>query len=301
MPRQLGIFLLLVASPYILTAQNITIPIWGEPSPGTEESQQKEKVTVIFGGQTVVRNVTHPTITVFLPEKDKATGMGIIVCPGGGFRFLSWENEGTLVAKWLADQGIAAFVLKYRLIYTGETEADFQNALADLFRRISATSSRNKENRADKSSPVDTLMTAVIPLAVEDGKQAIRYIRNHAGQWTLKPDKIGIMGFSAGGMVTLGVAQQYDSLSRPDFAAAVYAPWEHSVVPCDAPPLFILAANDDPLSAASVISTAMAWQQKNRPVEIHLFEAGGHGFGMRKQNLPADCWPDIFLSWLQKR
>lgn len=283
-------------------AQNNSFSIWKGSAVGPEKMTSTEIASVIFGGQKVIRNVTDATLNLFLPDRENASGKAVIVCPGGGFRFLSWENEGTQVAEWLASHGIAAFVLKYRLLNTGSTEPEFQKALQELFRQIAAVGNRSNPRRFSEKSHDDTALATVIRHAVEDGKQAIRYVREHAADWSIHPHDIGIMGFSAGGMVTLGVVQQYDdTLCKPDFAAAIYTPWENFMVPEDAPPLFIVATNDDALSAASALEARIAWQKAGRPVEIHLFEKGGHGFGMRKQNLPCDHWIDLFIDWVERR
>jgi len=281
-------------------AQNNTFSIRSGARAGSENNTSTEGISVLFGGQKVVRNVTEPTLTMFLPARENASGKAVIVCPGGGFRFLSWENEGTRVAEWLASKGVAAFVLKYRLLYTGPTEQDFQKALQGLFREISAAGYKSNLRRFSETPPDDTALAIVIRNAVDDGKQAIRFVREHAMDWSIHPHEIGIMGFSAGGMVALGAAQQYeDTLCKPDFAAAIYAPWENYSVPTNAPPLFIVAANDDFLSASSALEAGIAWQKAGRPVEIHLFGKGGHGFGMRKQNLPCDQWIDMFFAWME--
>ncbi len=283
-------------------AQNTSFSIWKETATGSENRLSTEITSVIFGGQKVVRNITEPTLTLFLPARENACGKAVVVCPGGGFRFLSWENEGTKVAEHLAANGITAFVLKYRLLNTGTTEQDFQKALQVLFREIAAAGNKNNPQHFSEKAPNDTALATIIRCAIEDGMQAIRFARKHAKDWNVQPNAIGIMGFSAGGMVALGTAQQFtDTLCKPDFAAAIYAPWENFMVPEDASPLFVVAANDDALSASSALEAGIAWQKAGRPVEVHLFEKGGHGFGMRKQNLPSDQWIELFLEWMNKR
>jgi acetyl esterase/lipase len=138
----------------------------------------------------------------------------------------------------------------------------------------------------------------VVPLAVVDGKQAIKVVRSRAAEWGIAPDRIGIMGFSAGAGVVTGVVLESDAETRPNFAAPIYGGiLSENPVPPDAPPLFVLAANDDPLAGSS-IGIASRWKAAHRPVELHIYAKGGHGFGMRKQNLPVDQWIDRFGEWL---
>jgi acetyl esterase/lipase len=137
-------------------------------------------------------------------------------------------------------------------------------------------------------------------LAVADGRQAIKVVREHAAEWGVKPGRVGIMGFSAGGMVTTGVATGYDAASRPNFAAPVYGPVYRSVkVPRDAPPLFICCATDDALvPPGDSISLYSSWNAAGKSAELHVYAKGNHGFGMSKQGLPCDTWIDRFGDWL---
>ena len=137
-------------------------------------------------------------------------------------------------------------------------------------------------------------------MGVADGLQAMKLVRRRAAEWGVAPDRIGIMGFSAGGSVTTGVALEYDADSRPDFAAPIYsAPIEDISVPADAPPLFIAVAHDDPFAASASVPLYSAWSAAGRSAELHIYSKGGHGFGMYKQGLPADHWIDHFGDWLQ--
>jgi acetyl esterase/lipase len=136
-------------------------------------------------------------------------------------------------------------------------------------------------------------------LANADGQQAVRMVREHAAEWGIAPDRIGIMGFSAGAHVAGGVALQHESDSRPDFAAVIYgALREQVVVPPDAPPLFIALANNDEITTESSLCIYSAWKEAGHPVEMHSYAVGGHGFGMRKQGLPCDSWIDRLGDWL---
>lgn len=267
------------------------IPVWPGAAPGSEDWTQKEVEFRDSAQRLMVRNVVRPTLTPFLPESGKATGSAVIVCPGGGFRFHSWENEGLAVARWLRDRGVAAFVLKYRLRDTGATEEEFQKSLIPL--------RAGRPPAGTPPPPPDPEQQRIVALAVADGRQALKVVRERAAEWGLVPDRIGILGFSAGAAVTMGAVLQSDSGTRPAFAAPIYGGGTGGApVPSDAPPLFILAASDDPGPAAGSTRLYSEWQAVGREAELHLYAKGGHGFGMRKQNLPIDGWIDRFGEWL---
>ena len=197
---------------------------------------------------------------------------------------LSINSEGTDVAKYLAAKGVTAFVLKYRLAHTGE---DATQEYMDLY--------------ADHPKFLETI-GKIVPLSIADGLAAVTYVRKHASEWGVSPDRVGIIGFSAGGGVTAGVAFQYTSESRPAFVAPIYASagrFKDATVPADAPPMFITAATDDTLGLApDSVALYQKWYAAQKPVELHMYEKGGHGFGMRKKNLPTDHWIDRFADWL---
>jgi len=263
------------------------IPLWPEGTSGSENWNQREQeqFTPPPISFKTVRNVTQPTLTAFLPHPAVATGTAVIICPGGGFLSLAIEHEGMDVARWLSVRGVAAFVLKYRLLRTKVRDEDFQRQAEAYF------SDRSKMREVTKQ---------IGPLAIADGQQAMKVVRQRASEWGVAPDRIGMMGFSAGGRVTTGVALEHDAQSRPSFAAPIYgALWEDIVVPADAPPLFIALANDDELAVDPGVALYSAWRAAGHPVELHIYAQGGHGFGMRKQGIPADHWIDRFGEWLQ--
>lgn len=259
------------------------IPLWPDGAPGTEDwSQQESEMHLpLFNQPYIVRNITQPTLLAYLPDPAIANGTAVIVCPGGGHQFLSIESEGTDVARWLNARGVAAFVLKYRVIPTAAGVEDFVAQVLSIFQSDQPMRNHN-------------------PIAVTDGKQAIRLVRARAAEWGIDAERIGILGFSAGGAVAIGAATQYDTQSRPNFAAPIYAAlWQELVVPPDAPPLFLMVANDDPVIRDGSIPMYSAWKNANLPVELHIYAKGGHGFGMTKQDLPTDHWIDRFYEWLQ--
>jgi acetyl esterase/lipase len=196
---------------------------------------------------------------------------------------LSIATEGINVAKYLAAKGVTAFVLKYRLAHTGEDATQEFGALY-----------------ADRPK-YDEMIKNVMPLALADGLAAVAYVRQHASEWGISPDHVGIIGFSAGGFIVAEVAVQYASESRPAFVAVIYGGLMGDAhVPTDAPPMFIAAATDDDLGLApQSIALYQKWTNAHKSAELHMYAKGGHGFGMRQQNIPTDHWIDRFADWLQ--
>ena len=231
----------------------------------------------------MVFNVANPTLTVFPADPSKANGTAVVICPGGAFFALSIDSEGFDVARWLAAKGVACFVLKYRLV---ECKTD------DPTRELMA---RGK---------LDDIVAPIVKLAMADANAAIGHVRKHAKEYGVNPDRIGIMGFSAGGTVTASVAFNYSPDTRPNFVAPIYLAYSWTIkpggVPADAPPIFILAATDDPLGLApQSVALYQDWTAAKKPAELHLYSKGGHGFGMRKQDLPTDHWVERFADWLE--
>jgi acetyl esterase/lipase len=278
-----------------VVAQEV-IPLWPVAAPGSESWTRTEAESPAPWDANVrlVRNVVRPTLTAYLPNRAKATGTAVIVAPGGGFRFLSWASEGTQVAQWLADHGIAAFVLKYRLVDTGATEQAFQDNVNAMFARLGRIGPASSEI-------LDPAMKEAAVFAGEDGRQAVRIVRRRAAEWGVAPDRIGIMGFSAGAMLTADVALRHDAESRPDFVAPIYGAPLHPVTPpADAPPLFVLWSSDDSLiSPVRGTDLYLAWQEAGKPAELHVYATGGHGFGLQPRGLPSDRWIERFADWLE--
>ncbi|HEX5499337.1 MAG TPA: alpha/beta hydrolase [Thermomicrobiales bacterium] len=259
------------------------IPVWPDQMPDADlwAGIGPELERPLWENSRLVRNVSRPTLTVFLPEPSLANGAGVVVCPGGGFQGLMMDKEGTEVARWLNACGIAAFVLKYRVEPTPDDDA--------AYLRLAASSPSQRPN-----------MDRVRAAAIADGSQALRTIRRQASRWTIDPDRLGIMGFSAGGAVAAGVAAEYDADSRPSFAAPIYAPWRARPAPADAPPLFLATAGDDALvDPQNSLALYVAWRAANRPAELHIYAKGGHGFALWPQGLPVDGWIDRFREWLR--
>jgi acetyl esterase/lipase len=220
----------------------------------------------------VVFNVATPTLTAYLPERAKATGTGVIIAPGGAFVALAIDLEGNNVARWLQDKGIAAFVLKYRIL-----------------------------EKRQEGIPVGMNMDEAGKYGIADGIQALKVVRQHAAEWGLSPDRVGFMGFSAGAMVTSGALLQQDAAGRPSFAAMIYGgPFgAMPAIPAKLPPMFLAWAQDDPLALAPVVKFYSTLTAAGHKPEVHIFSAGGHGFGMRKQGTSSDHWIDAFYNWLE--
>jgi len=246
--------------------------------------EEREYFSSIWNTQ-VITNVSKPTLTVYLPEEGKANGTSVVICPGGGFRALSINSEGIDVAKWLNGKGVTAFVLKYRLVPTGE------DGVKEMM------SPGGDQAKSDRDN------AALIPLSINDAKAALTYVRENASTYDLATDRIGLMGFSAGGTVTAGVTFDYEAKNRPDFIAPVYAYIPDQMeanVPEDAPPLFVVCASDDQLKLAPhSLKIYDSWLKAGKPAELHMYSKGGHGFGMRIQNLPSDQWIERFGEWLE--
>lgn len=277
-------------------AQQTVVHIYNGTAPGSENWKQKEVEYTQWGGK-MVRNVISPSLTVFLPEESKATGAAVIIAPGGGFCWLSWDNEGIQVAEWFQSHGIAAFVLKYRLVDMGQTEDDVMKNAGPIMQTMMAitANSSNMEEELQKHPEIAN----VIALAVEDGRQAIKHVRTNAAKYKVNPDRIGLMGFSAGGILTMGVALKHDLESRPNFIAPIYGIALNKLnVPDDAAPMFFACTADDAVVAPLADELYTAWQSAKKSIEFHVYSKGGHGFGMRKQGLPVDQWIEQFGEWL---
>jgi acetyl esterase/lipase len=262
----------------------IPLPTITAPSPAQENYPEKEYFSNVWNTE-VVANVTKPSLTVFKPAPDLRNGTAVVICPGGGFMALSITSEGFDVAKYLAAKGVTAFVLKYRVAHTGE---DATQEFTAMF---------------EEKQKFQEMLAKIVPLSIADGVTAVTYVRQHATEWGVSPDRVGIIGFSAGGTVAAGVALHYLPEGRPAFVALIYGAGEifkNDPVPADAPPLFVAAATDDQLGLApDSVTFYEKWTSAGKSAELHMYAKGRHGFGMRKQNLPTDHWIDRFSDWLE--
>jgi len=278
--------LLFVVAAFItctIHAQTV-IPLYNGAAPGSENWNWEEKQIKVDIG-TIVMDVSHPSLTAYVPANPNGTA--VIIAPGGAFHVLAFDHEGTEVAKRLNAKGITAFVLKYRVVHNDPAHPE--NSIGTLM----ATKNFKK---------LDSLNAPVVPLAMQDGLTAVKYVRQHAAEYKIDAGKIGFMGFSAGGTVTMSVVYNATDESRPNFVAPIYA-YEGAIVGSTVPspktPIFIAAASDDDLGLAThSVHIYLKWLEANQPAELHMYEQGKHGFGTKKQGLPVDTWMDRFTDWL---
>ena len=304
-----GLIILIAAD---VSAQ--TLNIWPGVAPGSENWKQRERIEGSMLG-AVAYNVVTPMITAFLQKKSKATGTAVIIAPGGAFKVLSIDLEGTRVAQWLKGKGIAAFVLKYRLI---ETPPGYSFGGGAGFKAPGAGLGRGPGGRGfagpgmpgpgsagpgpagqGVSGDIATTMVAQ-RYATADGIQALKVVREHAAEWGIDPKKVGFMGFSAGGVVTAGTLLQEDAAARPNFAAPIYgAPFGAPPIPAGLPPIFLAWAQDDTLMGPAAGRFQKALLDAGYNPETHVYKSGGHGFGMAKKGTDSDHWIDQFYHWLE--
>ena len=229
-------------------------------------------------------NVAHAQL---IPVADTLHGSdarpAVIVIPGGGFQFLSMDNEGYLVARQLVATGLRVFILKYRTTPIAGGTAGLKAALAALFQRGEGQDA----------------VRAQVPLAVADTQAALRLVRSQAGQWHVDPAHVGVLGFSAGAMTVLGLLQADAAEARPDFAAMIYGPTQADTVPAHRPPLFAAIAADDRFFGGQDFSLISNWRKAGGPIEFHLFSAGGHGFATQPTGTTSDLWLAEYVAWLR--
>jgi acetyl esterase/lipase len=251
------------------SAQQV-VNIWPGAAPGSEHWTQKERRIENTPLGTVIFDVVTPTLTAYLPVREKATGAGVIIAPGGAFVALTIDLEGEGAARWLQQRGIAAFVLKYRIV------EKLQEGIPQL--------------------DMDTAGR----YGIADGIQALKVVRRRAAEWGLSPDRIGFLGFSAGAMVASGALLQERMAARPNFAGLLYgAPFgAMPAIPAKLPPVFLAWAQDDAVALAPVVRFHDALTAAGIKPEVHIYSAGGHGFGTRKQGTSSDHWMDEFYIWL---
>ncbi len=297
----IGVLLgLLLVWPVLEAEEAQVLPVWPGAVPGDYGKIGPERVRAPSEAPTTnatwITGVTKPTITVFSPAQNKNTGTAILICPGGGYWNLAWDLEGEEVAVWLNSVGVTGIVLKYRVP-----------------RRA------NQEERLPAPGPL------------LDAQRAIRLVRSRAAEWRIHSNRIGIVGFSAGGHLSVATATHFDQRAyepigdidkiscRPDFAAAVYpgyfieqqtagrelskdvlAPYIR--IPNDTPPIFLVHASDDTVAGVeNSVVMYLALKRVNVPSELHVYAKGGHGFGVRKSSLPCSTWTDRCVAWLQNQ
>ena len=277
----LSLILNLAAMPGI--AQQKVIPLYEGKAPGSETWNWKEQVqdSTPFH-RKFIYNVVQPTLTVFPAQGVQQAGTAVIIAPGGGFYLLSFEHEGNQVAEELSKKGVTAFVLKYRLVHSKDPIPEVMASL------------KSQEKW-------DSLVKPILPLAISDGLAAVAYVRKHATVYNVNPKQIGFMGFSAGGALTMSVAYNGKKESQPNFIAPIYASNKGvigSSVPKEKMPVFTVVASNDPYNLVAV-DIYQKWVAAGQPAELHVYQMGGHGFGMDKQGKASDTWIYRFEDWMK--
>jgi acetyl esterase/lipase len=278
------VFLLLLASVFSVgqsqsSLEHPVILLWPGGAPGSEGKTGDETVRVTPEGDHVVSNVHRPSITVYLPAKDKASGAAVVVMPGGGHVELWMDHEGYRIGQWLSDHGVAAFVLKYRLAKAKDSTYSVEGH------------------------------------SLPDAQRALRVVRSRAAEWGIDPERVGVMGFSAGGNLAAIVSTHFDAgntsaadpidrqSSRPDFQALIYPGLpqdETAKLSKQTPPAFLLCGADDRSDIAEGLPALhLALRRAGVVSELHVFAGVGHGFGLRDTNHgPVAGWLDLFHGWL---
>ncbi|MEE2796610.1 MAG: alpha/beta hydrolase [Planctomycetota bacterium] len=277
--RLVCIFVLvtLLGMPSGIAAEPLVLDLWpdGVPLSG-QKAESSEEVRTNKNGILRITNVTRPQMTVYRPNDPN--GAAVLVCPGGGYKILAYEHEGTDVCEFLTEHGVTAILLKYRVPSSQE-------------------------------------------VALQDAQRAIGMIHHHAEEWGIDPDRIGMLGFSAGGNLTVmtclhGSERTYEIDEKldinnptPSFAIPVYPAYlvergtegpllSAITVKVTSPPLCLVHAADDPWTASSSFLLAVEYKKHDVPCEVHVYAKGGHGFGMKKKGLPVDAWPDRVVEWM---
>ena len=273
--------------------------LWPGDAPGSEDWSIPESITRSPSGDRVIANVSDPTLTVYLPDARIATGAAAVIAPGGALRVLGFDNEGVKVAKWLNERGIAGFVLKYRTLQQDPS------ASRGPLPGMPGPGAREElviVNANANPAPDDAVLGEVLELAVADAQAALELVRNRAAEWHIDPERVGIIGFSAGGGVAVGTALAPQSDASPDFLVSVYGPSLQDVhVPEHAPPLFIAVGATHFNVTNGCLALFAAWKAAGKPAEIHVYDGISAGFGMTTRGHPVDGWTDRLHEWLVAR
>lgn len=269
------------------------IDLWPGTPPGETKTFDPEKDLSKpndgrVAGKEVIRlgNVSKPTLQVYRPAVDKNTGSAVLVCPGGGYHILAMDLEGTEVCEWLNSLGVTAVLLKYRV--------------------------PRRDGASEGLAPI------------QDAQRALGLTRSHAKEWGIQPDRIGVMGFSAGGHLSARLSNQFkdrhypliddsDRIScRPDFVMLIYPAYltdkdkgdqlrPEMPVSSNTPPTFISISQDDPVRVENALHYSVALQAAKVPLELHVYPTGGHGYGLRRTEVAVTTWPDRAAEWLRSR
>jgi acetyl esterase/lipase len=313
MSRQLALAVLtLTLAASVQAAEPITLHVWPDKPPADDRKVGPEEYMPEQPGQRKVArltNVSVPTISVYQPPEDQRTGAAVVICPGGGYRILAMDLEGTEVAEWLNSIGVTGIVLKYRVPVPSPTSVP-RGPLAPRADDPAATPLAEREgHRGTPEAPL------------QDVQRAISLVRSKASEWQIDPARIGVLGFSAGGNLAATACLQHasrkydkmddaDSLScRPDFGVLIYPGYliddDGNLKPeykptSDTPPIFFAHAYNDGVKPENSIALFLALKQAGVGGELHIYSAGGHGFGLRKSDDPCSTWPARCNEWLAK-
>lgn len=288
----MAIFVAIFAGSTTLAAQESgrMIPLYEEGRIAALDVPETQ-VRVEEMGEKLIFNVSTPTLELFRPAPGTANGAAVIVAPGGGFVAIGYEQGGTAVARRLAEHGITALVLKYRTIKSSGNPAVIPQVHLDEMNALMT--------RAETGVPEAIPAFAGETPGVEDGARAMRFVRDHAEQWDVDPERVGMLGLSAGAFIAADLATGPEE-SRPDFVGMLYGGLRNAV-PADAPPAFIAAAADDELLPEDSVRAFIAWSTAGVPAELHIYDQGGHGFDLRPKGTTSDAWFDQFVGWMSAR
>ena len=278
------------------------ITLWPAAPPRTIEGVPPESTfqppAGLAAGTTMLRNVSEPTLTVYRPAAGTANGVGVVVCPGGGWSILAWTHEGTDVAAWFAARGYTAFLLKYRVSATPAEPEAFAKRMAQNDGLLAEPLTAAQAPREMDKLIRDERLIYARAVAADDGRRALEIVRDRAAGYGLDPGKIGMIGFSAGAFLIADVAMDPQG-PPPAFLAPIYGGETRGLpVPADAPPLFTVIAHDDRLLFHMVEGLYLDWSAADVSSELHIFARGSHGFGLVRQGLPSDRWIDLLADWL---
>jgi acetyl esterase/lipase len=275
----------------------LVLDLWPGKVPGDigigREETSRIHDSPIVGPTKLITNVSRPTLTIYRPDPAKNRGTAMVICPGGGYWDLYWELEGEEVAAWLNAQGMTGIILKYRC--------------------------PRRPGEVEREPPLGPQL---------DAQRAVRLVRSRAKEWGIDPDRIGMVGFSAGGHLAMATATNFarplyepiDAIdkvsSRPDFAILCYpgylkdrdrdATRSDLEIPADTPPIFLAHASDDGphhggSDAENSVFMYLALKRAGIPAELHVYATGDHDFGVRQNEKPPSSWPDLCVRWLRSR
>jgi len=257
---------------------------------GGVEEQSEPETWFRQWGDPMARNISKATLTPVLADPDKANGASVIVAPGGGFMWLSMGNEGWEVAEALAEQGINAFVLKYRLQPTAASLEGFEKQMNRRFEEAEESSGEEASQKAPERPRRD------LSNQIEDVEAAYAMILKRADEWGVDTDRIGMIGFSAGAGLTMATTLESEKVDLA-FIGPIYGGMGAVDVPEDAPPMFAAIATDDFLFNGE-FDLIQSWYEAAVPVEFHLYQNGGHGFGLGNPDRTSNKWFEAFMHWL---